>query len=180
MNWYEAADAPEVVEFGPVRGLAITGRGEPGGAVFNLSLEALYAVAGPLLGIAAQAGQGFPMPTLEGRWWVEDERPGPEVPREDWRWHLFLRLPDTIEPGWVDQAREAAHSQNLAVPRVQLVTFASGRCVQMLHHGPFAEEPKSLALMADLMAREGLVRNGLHHEIYLSFEEQTILRQPVR
>ncbi|MCC5575785.1 hypothetical protein IMZ11_09045 [Microtetraspora sp. AC03309] len=48
------------------------------------------------------------MPPLEGRWWVEDTRPPLEVPRDEWHWHLFLRLPDTLDPALADQAREAA------------------------------------------------------------------------
>jgi hypothetical protein len=30
-EWYSAADSPELVEFGPVRGLGATGVGAPGG-----------------------------------------------------------------------------------------------------------------------------------------------------
>jgi hypothetical protein len=186
-RWYIAADSPELVEYGPVRGLGVTGQGAPGGPTYSESAGALYAVAEQLLRIAAQAGAGFPMPPLEGRWWVEDDRPPLEVPREEWRWHLFLRLPDTVEPSWVDQAREAALETVLAAPRVQLVTFAEGRCVQTLHAGPYADEPRTLGEMDRLMEREGLARNGLHHEIYLSDVHETdpermrtILRQPVR
>ncbi|MFV2173946.1 hypothetical protein ACFHW2_10250 [Actinomadura sp. LOL_016] len=48
MNWYEAADEPELVEFGPVSGLAVTGRGEPGGDAYGASVGALDAVMGAL------------------------------------------------------------------------------------------------------------------------------------
>ncbi|MCG5219463.1 GyrI-like domain-containing protein [Streptosporangium soli] len=185
MNWYSAADEPEEVEFGPVRGLSITGQGEPAGPVHLTSIAALYGVAGSLLGIAAGHGRMFEMPYLEGRWWVEDERPPFDVPREEWWWHLFLRLPDSAEAVWADEAREAA--EHPAAARVQLVTFTEGLCVQALHSGPYAEEPKTLALMDAHMRDAGLVLNGLHHEIYLSDlretdpeKMRTILRHPVR
>ena len=42
---------------------------------------------------------------MEGLWWVEDERPGLQVPREQWRWHLLL--PTAPEPGQLEQAHEA-------------------------------------------------------------------------
>ncbi|WP_067450248.1 GyrI-like domain-containing protein [Actinomadura macra] len=176
MNWYDAAAEPELAEFGPVSGLAVSGRGEPGGAAYGASVAALYAVMGAL---------GAPMVPLEGRWWVEDERSPFDVPREEWRWHLFLRLPD--ETGSVDQAREEVRSGVPAAARVQQVTFTEGRCVQMLHCGAYSDEPASLARMAAFMEAEGLVQNGLHHEIYLSDPSETdpekmrtILRQPVR
>lgn len=166
---------PEIVEIDTIRGLGVTGQGEPGGAEYTQACQALYAVAARLM---------VP-PPLEGRWWVEDERSPFEVPREQWRWHLFLRVPDPIEPGQVDQAREAVSMP--AAARVQLVTFTEGTCVQAVHDGPYADEPRTLATMDRFMAEAGLERNGLHHEIYLTDVQQTppeqartILRQPVR
>ncbi|GAA4632225.1 GyrI-like domain-containing protein [Actinoallomurus vinaceus] len=185
MNRYEAAEEPELVEFGPVRGLSVSGVGEPGGPEHMTSIEALYAVAGSLCGLAARNGRGFDLPPLEGRWWVEDERPPLDVPRDEWRWHLFVRLPETVEDAWYDEARQAA--PHPAAARVQLVTFTEGRCVQILHRGPYADEPRSLARMDALMTEARLVPNGLHHEIYLSDiresdpeKMRTILRQPAR
>ncbi|MEV0660210.1 GyrI-like domain-containing protein [Actinomadura luteofluorescens] len=62
-----------------------------------------------------------------------------------------------------------------------------GRCVQVLHRGPYADEPASLARMDALMEAEGLVRHGLHHEVYLSdpreedpAKTRTTLRRPFR
>ncbi|MGP4022818.1 GyrI-like domain-containing protein [Actinomadura sp. 3N407] len=176
MSWYEAADEPELVEHGAVSGLAVTGRGEPGGTAYGESVGALYAVMGAL---------GAPMVPLEGRWWVEDERSPFDVPRDQWWWHLFLRLPD--DAASVDRACEEVRPGVPAACRVQHVTFTDGRCVQVLHRGAYSDEPASLARMAALMEAEGVVRNGLHHEIYLSDPSETdpekmrtILRQPVR
>lgn len=56
--------------------------------------------------------------------------------------------------------------------------------MELLHEGPFSEEPLSLKVMDDFMATHGLRRNGLHHEVYLSDfgdpDPRTMLRQPVR
>ncbi|QKG23985.1 GyrI-like domain-containing protein [Actinomadura verrucosospora] len=157
-------------------GLAVTGCGEPGGAAYVASVGALYAVMGAV---------GAPRVPLEGRWWVEDERSPFEVPRDEWWWHLFLRLPD--DAGAIDTAVEQVRPEVPAAARVQRVTFTEGRCVQMLHRGPYADEPASLAEMDALMHAEGLEANGLHHEIYLTdpnvrdqAKARTILRQPVR
>ncbi|MGI5157855.1 GyrI-like domain-containing protein [Microbispora sp. CA-102843] len=183
MTWYSAADTPELAEFGPVTGLGVTGCGAPGGPAHLAAITALYAVAGPLTGLAG----GLPMPVLEGRWWVEDTTRHPlDVPRDEWHWHLFLRLPADLDPALAEQAREAARPTP-GIDAVQLVTFTDGRCVQMTHRGSFAEEPKSLALMDEFMHAHGLVPAGLHHELYLSGVQETdpaalrtILRQPVR
>ena len=107
-DWYTAADSPELVELGTAVGLGVHGRGASGGPSYVDSTGALYAVAGQILGLAAQHGRPIPMPPLEGRWWVEEDRTLFEVPREEWCWHLFLRMPDDLDPAWVNQARERA------------------------------------------------------------------------
>ncbi|MBE1583139.1 hypothetical protein ACFPOI_58100 [Nonomuraea angiospora] len=166
---------PELATYGPVTCLNVTGMGEPGGSEHVSAIGALYAVA---------AGMGGPVGPLEGLWFVEDERPGLEVPRELWRWHLLLPLAGVPEPGLVERAREEARSSGAAVDRVRVATFTEGECVEVLHVGAFSEEYRSLAVMEAFMAERGLVPNGPHHEVYLTaFDDpqpRTVLRQPVR
>jgi hypothetical protein len=176
-DWYTAADEPELVEHGPVRGLSVSGVGAPGGPEHVTATQAIYQVAPRLL--------GEELPPLEGRWWVEDDRPPLTVPRERWRWHLFLRLPEPVEAARVDEAREAAGTK--IASRIQLAEFAEGSCVQVMHHGAFADEPRTLGRMAEFITAHGLEPNGLHHELYLTglaenggTGQRTILRQPVR
>src|SRR5262245_57480271 len=87
-DWYSASNDPEEVTFGPVSGLSITGQGEPGQAAHMEAVKLLFVVAKEVLDQAATAGVPFSMPPLEGRWWIEDERPWFDVPRHQWRWHL--------------------------------------------------------------------------------------------
>ncbi|MGI5205901.1 GyrI-like domain-containing protein [Spirillospora sp. CA-108201] len=82
--------------------------------------------------------------------------------------------------------RARVRSGGPAAARVQPVSYTDGRCVQVLHNGPYSDEPASLARMASLMKAEGLVPHGLHHEVHLSDPREedpakmrTILRQPV-
>jgi hypothetical protein len=188
-DWYSASDEPEELTFGPVHGLSITGQGEPGGTAHTEAIQILFVVTQELVAHAAKAGTPFSVPPLEGRWWIEDKRPWFEVPRDQWRWHLFLRVLDALPAELVDQAREAARAtrDRFGAARVQLVTFTEGQSVQAMHRGPYADEPKTLAKIDALMERNGLIPNGLHHEIYLSDIRETdpskiraILRQPVR
>ncbi|AQZ62625.1 hypothetical protein BKM31_15185 [[Actinomadura] parvosata subsp. kistnae] len=167
---------PQVVHRGPVTCLNVTGMGEPGGTEHLSAIGALYTVA---------SAMGGPAGPLEGRWWVEDHsRPPLEVPREQWRWHLLLPLAGVPAPGAVEAACEQVRASCAAADRVQVVTFTEGECVELLHEGPYSEEKRSLDVMDAFMAEHGLVRNGLHHEIYLTEftdpEPRTLLRQPVR
>jgi hypothetical protein len=183
-TYYSASTTPELVEIGPVRVLALEGRGAPGGAGHLGAIETLYAV---MHGVQTLAKEriSFRVPPLEGLWWVDDERPALEVPREEWRWQLLLRLPEEIADDSVQLAREQGGDRGGAV---QLTTLAEGLSVQALHRGPYETEPETIAAMDALMEREQLTINGRHHEIYLTaVTEQlppdaieTILRHPVR
>src|SRR5262245_41680180 len=187
-DWYSASNEPEEMTFGPVRGLSITGQGEPGQAAHIDAVTLLLVVATEVVNHAAKAGVPFLMPPLEGRWRIEDGRPWLEVPRHQWHWHLFVRVVDSMPVELADHAREKVRDENtLAAARVQLVTFTEGQIIQAMHRGPYADEPKTLAKINGLMERNGMVPNGLHHEIYLSDVREgdptkirAILRQPVR
>jgi hypothetical protein len=167
--------APTITTHGPVTCLSVSGLGEPGGPEHVTAVQALYTVAA-----AMGTGHG----PMEGQWWVEDERPGLEVPRDQWRWHLLLPLPAAPAEGAVEQARETVRATCRAADRVRLATVTEGECVELLHDGPFSEEYVSLKVMEEFMTEHNLVRNGLHHEIYLTaFDDpspRTLLRQPVR
>jgi hypothetical protein len=183
-SYYASAREPELVECGPVAVLAIEGRGEPGGPRHLEAISALLAVAAELGRVAGERGTSVSRAPLEGLWWVEDERPWLEVPREEWQWRLLVRVPEAVTEAWVARARAAASAPG--AERVELDRLDEGVCLQALHVGPYAREPETIASMDAEMQRQGLTMNGRHHEIYLTDisgppeQARTILRHPVR
>lgn len=76
---------------------------------------------------------------------------------------------------------------NPAIDRLRLAPFHEGLCMQIMHLGPYADEPQTVARMKEFAQAHGYEPAGKHHEIYLgdplrSAPEKlkTILRQPVR
>lgn len=59
----------------------------------------------------------------------------------------------------------------------EFITIDEGLCVQMMHIGSFDDEPASVALMDKYIEENGyindLTKERLHHEIYLSDEEES-------
>ncbi len=51
---------------------------------------------------------------------------------------------------------------------MRLETIDEGPCVQLLHVGPYEEEPGSIERMREFMTGEGLEARLWHHEVYLS------------
>lgn len=183
-SYYRAKREPELVEVGPVKALAIEGHGEPGGARHLEAIDALVAVTSELRRIADGYGISVASVPLEGLWWVEDERPWLEVPREKWHWRLLVRVPDAVTEAWIATARESAILPG--ADQVLLDRLDEGLCLQALHIGPYERELETIAAMDAEMERQDLTMNGRHHEIYLTDlsgrpeDARTILRHPVR
>jgi len=102
---------------------------------------------------------------------------------------LLIHRPESATHGFAQWAEEKVPKmKNLdLVKEVKFGETAEGRCVQILHVGPYSTEPESLAKLYELMEVEGFTFNGFHHEIYLSDPRKTpaerlrtILRQPVK
>ena len=188
-TYYKAKIIPEVVEFGEIPFLTIEGKGEPGGKEFTSKVEALYSLAYGVKNLCKKQGKDFVVPNLEGLWWVESDKPALDVPRGEWLWKLLIRMPEFVTSEIVEKAKvEVIKRRGIElVDEIKFEKLTEGKCVQVLHIGPYSTEPESLAKMRKLMEEKNLVENGLHHEIYLSDprrvpEEKwkTILRQPVK
>ena len=72
-----------------------------------------------------------------------------------------------------------------------MICIEEGLCVQMMHIGPYDDEPKSVEMMDEYLASCGYVNDfssrRLHHEIYLSDarkviseKRKTVIRHPIR
>ncbi|KRE82562.1 hypothetical protein ASG89_15065 [Paenibacillus sp. Soil766] len=190
-TYYTAPTKPQIVEFEPISYVTIVGKGDPDGITFANATEALYTVAYGVKGHCKKAEKDFTVPKLEGQWWVDgDLRTALEVPREEWHWKLLIRMPEFVTAELVEEARSAALAKKKelkVIADVGYETLHEGLCVQMLHVGPYATEPETLAQIEHFISQEQLSYRGLHHEIYLSDPRKmdparmkTILRYPVQ
>ena len=187
---YAATRKPALVNLSKARYLAITGQGAPGGDLFQTRIGALYGVAFTIKMTRKFAGlQDYAVCKLEAQWWSDalDENFA-RSPKEQWRWKLLIRTPDFVSANDVKQAVTVLLKRGKGedVKHVQLETLAEGRCVQMLHVGPYEREGETVTVMKAFAERQGLRLHGLHHEIYLSDPRRvpperlkTILRIPV-
>lgn len=186
--YYTAKTTPEIVEIVEGKFLTILGKGEPGGDEFSSKVEAMYSLAYGVKNICKKQERDFTVPKLEGLWWVESDMPALEVPREEWRWKLLIRMPDFVSLDTVEKAKEDVFKKKGVelIKEIKLEEINEGKCVQVLHIGPYSTELENIEKMRDFMNKNDLVENGLHHEIYLSDPRKvmpekmkTILRQPV-
>lgn len=188
-NYYTAKTNPRIVEFPIVSYLTIEGNGEPAGKAFTEAVQAMYPLAYGIKGLCKKDGRDFAVAKLEGLWWVKSKKPALEVPREEWYWKLLIRLPDFVTSEIVDKARhEVMKKKGIDLLReIKYEKMAEGKCIQVLHIGPYSTEPETIEKMKKMMKENNLTENGLHHEIYLSDPRKTppqkmktILRQPIK
>lgn len=196
-TYFSAKTVPEIVDIEAACYLSILGKGDPSSEAFAADIQALYPVAYAIKFACKEVGKDFTVSKLEGQWWFDEQKFGaptlPEapqkVPRSEWEYRLLIRMPDFVDAKMVASAVASVISKKKmpTAARVHFFEMTEGKCVQMLHVGAFADEPVSLQKMLDFMLGQGMLKNGLHHEIYLSdFRKtapedlKTILREPFK
>ncbi len=186
---YVTPKEPVFVLVGPAKYLTISGRGAPGGEHFKANVGALYTIAYTMKMAEKFAGHDYKVCHLEGQWWAEDGADFRTHPSKEWEWRLMIRVPEFITQKDVDAAIKAALAKGKAalVGQIKLEDIAEGRCVQILHVGPYAEECSDVQKMQTFAEGKGAHLRGPHHEIYLSDPNRvpkerlrTILRYPVQ
>ena len=196
-TYFTAKAKPELVDIETANFISITGKGDPSHKAFIEKIEALYPVAYAIKFDFKAKGKDFVVSKLEGLWWF-DENQFPnktmmnasiDVPRSEWEYRLLIRLPDFVTKNDFDKAAQIALAKkNVSlIHQVEFLEMTEGKCVQMLHVGPYSTEPKTLKEIGKFIEKNQLAKNGLHHEIYLSdFRKteprklRTILREPVK
>lgn len=187
---YTATKKPAIARIRRARYLAIGGRGEPGGDMFQKQLAALYTVAYTIKMAKKAAGRDFRVMMLEGLWWPSSSKSASEHDH-NWSWKLMVRVPTFVGARDLKAAIagivEEGKAKAFPIAKVSLDDFAEGKCIQVLHVGAFENEPDTILKMHEFAESQGLHLHGKHHEIYMSDPRRvkpdrakTILRYPVK
>ena len=198
-EFYLPKDKPEIVTVPQANYIAVRGTGNPNeeGGSYQQAIGVLYAVAYTLkmsykTDYRIEGFYDYVVPPLEGFWW-QDGINGVDYSQKDaFNWISVIRLPDfiTIENfRWaVDTAQK---KKKIDCSSAEFQTIDEGLCVQIMHNGPFDDEPATVALMDEYIKQNGYVNDfsdkRLHHEIYMSDARKvapekwkTVIRHPIR
>lgn len=188
---YKATAKPAFVEVGSAKYLMIDGQGAPGDAEFEECIEALYAMAFTIKMTRKFAGQGdYTVCKLEGLWFTEDGSDDfAAIPQDKWCWTLMIRTPGCVKQADLKRALKNLLDKGKTekVKDVQLETLEEGKCVQILHVGPYDQVRGAIEKMQSFAEENGASFTDKHHEIYLSDPRRiapeklkTIVRRPVK
>jgi len=191
-----SAKKVELVDVMKFKFLMIDGAIEPGqgpgtSPLFAENMQALYNAAYTLKFMIKQRKENpvdYPVMALEGLWWVEDGCFDINV-KDNWFYTVMILQPNLVTAALLKDALAQMRKKKgdqLAFSRLRLEAFAEERCVQMMHIGPYADEPATVVKMDAFASEQGYVKCGKHHEIYLGnplradpLKLKTILRHPV-
>ena len=198
-EFYMPKDKPEIVTVTKTNYIAIRGKGDPNekGGEYQTAIGVLYAVAYTLkmsckTNYRIEGFYDYVVPPLEGFWWQEGVDGIDYSDKSTFCWISVIRLPDFITKRDLDWAAEtAAKKKKLDCSKAELLTIDEGLCVQIMHTGPFDNEPETVERMERYAAENGYESDfsdtRLHHEIYLSDARRiapekwkTVIRHPVR
>ena len=158
----------------------IRGEGNPNGEAFLEAIGVLYALSYavkmlPKKGDAPEGYYEYAVFPLEGVWdTAEPMLPGEALNKDALRYTLMIRQPDFVTDELAERIL-AATSRKKPHPLYASASFGhwnDGLCVQMLHVGPYDDEPVSFNMMQAYCAEHGLRRaSDSHREIYLGTSE---------
>jgi hypothetical protein len=188
---YAAPKKPVWVDIAKASYLTVSGSGAPGGGDFQARIGALYGMAFTIKMTRKFEGRGdYTVCKLEAQWWHGDGSPDfQNAPPDQWRWKLLIRTPEFVGASALSSAAGKLRSKGKGdrVEDVTLESLAEGKCVQMLHVGPYEREGETVEIMHRFAEGQGYTFGGLHHEVYLSDPRRvpperlkTVLRRPVR
>lgn len=198
-EFYMPKNRPEIVNVPKANYIAVRGTGDPNeeGGAYRQSIAVLYSVAYTLkmsymTDYRIEGFFDYVVPPLEGFWWQDNVEGFDYNDKSAFNWISVIRLPDFITPKDFEWAVETAtRKKKLDCSSAEFITMEEGLCVQIMHIGPFDNEPATIALMDGYLAENGYANDfsetRLHHEIYMSDVRKvapekwkTVIRHPVR
>ncbi len=124
---------------------------------------------------------------LEGLWSAESgEFEFGKV--EPWLFTAMILQPNHITQAMFDEAVQELQQKKpeLQLDKIRFERFEEGPSIQIMHIGPYSEEPRTLDTMQAFMDDHGYKLRGKHHEIYIGDPRRakpdklkTVLRHPV-
>lgn len=198
-EFYLPKEKPQIVTVPKANYIAVRGQGNPNEAdgAYQKAVGVLYAIAYTLkmsykTGYKMEGFYEYVVPPLEGFWWQEGVDGIDYSDKSTFHWISVIRLPEFVSKADFEWAvKQAEQKKKMDLSSAEYMTIDEGLCVQIMHIGPFDEEPATVERMDRYLAENGyendLTSERLHHEIYLSDARKvapekwkTVIRHPVR
>ncbi|NLP35832.1 MAG: hypothetical protein GX359_11705 [Clostridiales bacterium] len=181
-NLYLPKEKPELIVVPPMKFFMINGKGNPNNKDFSERVEALYSLAYavrmmPKTGYTPKGYYEYTVYPLEGVWDLTEEgRQADTLIKDELLYTIMIRQPDFVTQEIVDRALENVRKKKklLLLDEIRFDTIEDGLSVQMMHVGPYDDEPRTFKIMKEYIDDKNLAIKTLkHREIYISDVRRT-------
>jgi hypothetical protein len=177
---YLPKTVPEIILVPELTYFALKGEGNPNDAFFSEYIEALYSVSYAVK-MSYKSSEPpkdyyeYTVYPLEGIWDLIDPTLGPKD-KSNLKFELMIRQPSFLNESQVlDFLRSTGQKKNNPlIGQIEYKTFKESLCAQMMHEGPYDDEPASFEIMEQFCHDQGYERiSKIHKEIYISDARKT-------
>ncbi len=176
---YLPKNQPQRIKIPEYQFVTIEGEGNPNSDAFAEYIGVLYAVSYAIKMTLKKTVQpegyyDYTVYPLEGVWDINDEAKKSyqgTIDKNDLVFKLMIRQPDFISRDFFDEMLEMVKVKkpHPLLNEVKFEKITDGDSIQMMHIGPYDDEPQSFELMEAFAEKEDLCRvSKIHREIYLS------------
>lgn len=192
-TYYAASDSPEIIILENAHYLSILGKGSPGTDIFYEKKAAIKSFMANLQSQVEATDKAFTSSIIEIFYWYDKKEGFVDIGNfyitlslDLLNYRIAIRIPENITQKDINATAEKFSFIPFA-NEFERFSYTAGKCVQLMHSGPFIDELRTLPLLQKFATDNGLVNVGMHHEIHITpFEKgqdqthlKTILRDAV-
>jgi len=195
---YQPKNRPSIIDIPEMVFIMVDGKGDP-----NDPSGAYSQAVGILYGLSYTIKMGhkevleYVVPPLEGLWSLDDDLTlngdmAVITDKSKFCWTSMIRQPDFVTPEIFAAAQRALQKKKPALPveSARLKKYTEGLCAQVMHIGPYDDEPATIEQLNHFITESGYCSDFTairrHHEIYLGDPRKTapdklktIIRYPI-
>lgn len=195
---YQPGSKPSLIDVPEMIFIAVDGKGDPNSSEeYKAAMEILYGLSftikmSKMNGTQPEGYFEYVVPPPEGLWNQEGIDGIDYSRKEDFIWTSMIRQPEFVTEEVFEAAKAVLSKKKpqLDLSRARYMKMIEGLCVQIMHKGPYDDEPASIEKMKRFLEEKGLAEDfsetRRHHEIYLSDPRKcaperlrTVIRHPV-
>ncbi|MEI3507655.1 MAG: GyrI-like domain-containing protein [Bacilli bacterium] len=204
---YMPTKTPTFIDVPEITYIMVDGKGDPNTSEeYKKAMEILYGLSftikmSKMKGNTPEGYFDYVVPPLEGLWWLDKTNfDGLNITdKSEFKWTSMIRQPEFVtEEVYKWACQELKNKKpDIDLSKTRLETLKEGKCVQIMHIGPYDTEPESINKINEYI-KENNLKDAIgdtyetgqikkHHEIYLGDPRRTkpenlktVIRHPVK
>lgn len=170
---YRLLKQPQIIKVPKLPIISIKGHGNPNdNPLFEKHISALYQLSyGFRMSYKNEPIDGYytySVGPLEGFWSTLDNKMY-DQDKNKLTYEIFIVQPDFVTADVFKKYQNKLSEKNEYINQVEFKYIEEGLCAQILHLGPFDDEPLTIERLEHYLNEQGYaITNDSHHEIYMS------------